>query len=135
MLDKLKKSWHEIEEADPGSRFQERYRQRQRQGGSGPRKPLFIGGGIAIMVAGVFFLPAPGPGFLILFIGAGLLAQESLLAARALDRTEVKLRALAGWGMRVWRSSPLPVKVLLVLVGAALAAGAAYLGYRVVFAR
>ncbi len=57
------------------------------------------------MAAGLFFLPAPGPGFLILFAGAALLAEESLTAARALDWTEVRLRRLAKWGRRAWRAA------------------------------
>lgn len=135
MLQRLKESWHDLKRGAPGERFQEHYRQRQKGGGSGWRKPLFIGGGILVMAAGLFFLPAPGPGFLILFVGGGLLAQESLIAARALDWTEVRLRTLAAWGLRVWKRSPLPVKILLVIVGLGLAAGAAYLGYRLMFAR
>ena len=134
MLKKLTQSWRELKKADPGKRFQERYRHRQQQGGSGLRKPLFIGAGVLVMAAGLFFLPAPGPGFLILFFGAGLVAQESLFAARALDRVEVWLRALAEWGTRVWKSSPVPVRVLLVLAGLALAAGATFVSYRLVFA-
>jgi len=135
MLRKLKESWHHLKRGAPGERFQEHYRRRQEAGGSRWRKPLFIGGGVLVMAAGLFFLPAPGPGFLILFLGGGLLAQESLRAARALDWAEVRLRKIAGWGLGVWKRSPLPVKVLLVIVGLGLAAGAAYLGYRLMFAK
>jgi hypothetical protein len=40
----------------------------------------------------VFFLVVPGPGLPILLVGLALLAQTSATVARALDRTEVKLR-------------------------------------------
>ena len=135
MLDKLQDSWRELKNAAPGERFQQRFHQRQKDQHTRWRKPLFIGGGILVMGAGLFFLPAPGPRFLILFLGGGLLAQESLLAARALDWTELRVRQLAAWGLKVWQKSPMPVKILLVLVGLALAAGAAILGYRLVFGR
>ena len=39
-------------------------------------------------------MPAPGPGLLIVFIGACMLADESLTVARALDRAELALRRL-----------------------------------------
>ena len=135
MLRKVKESWREIKEAEPGERFMRRYEQRQRSGRSGVGKPLFIGGGVLVMAAGIFFLPAPGPGFLIIFLGAGMVAQESRPAARALDRIELLVRRVAGWGLRVWKRSPLPVKALIVLLALALAAGAAYLAYWLLFSR
>ena len=135
MLQKLKESWRELKEAEPGERFTQHYERRQRSGRSGARKPLFIGGGVLVMAAGIFFLPAPGPGFLILFLGAGMIAQESRPAARSLDRVELLVRRVAAWGLRVWKRSPLPVKALIVLVALALAAGAAYLAYTLLFGR
>lgn len=68
-----------------------------------------------IFLAGIFFLPAPGPGMLILFIGASLIAQESLLAARTLDWTEFRLRALAARSRRWWRSASPAAKALLAV--------------------
>jgi uncharacterized protein (TIGR02611 family) len=135
MFKKIKRSWHELRDREPGRRFQEHYEQRQENGGSGWNKPVFIGGGALIFAAGIFFLPAPGPGFLIIFLGAGMIAQESRFAARMLDHAEVLIRKVAVWGLRVWKRSSIPVKVLLVLVGLALAAGAAYLAYRLFFAK
>ena len=103
MMQRLKKSWRELKAAKAGERFQERYR---RSSGEGPlRKVLFIGGGILVMAAGVFFLPAPGPGMLILVVGAGLIAEESLIAARALDWMEIRLRRFAKWARRAWRAA------------------------------
>ncbi|CAA9372473.1 MAG: hypothetical protein AVDCRST_MAG89-4713 [uncultured Gemmatimonadetes bacterium] len=135
MLKKIKRSWHELKEGEPGKRFQDRYDKRQQDGGSGWKKPVFIGGGALIFAAGIFFLPAPGPGFLIIFLGAGLIAPASRFAARMLDRAELLIRRVAGWGLRVWKRSPIPVKALIVLLGLALAAGAAYLAYRWFFAK
>lgn len=135
MLRKLKKSWNELKDHEPGRRFQERYQRvhQRRQGGA--RKLLFIGGGVLVMAAGVFFLPAPGPGFLVLALGAGLLAQESLAAARALDWSEVRLRRLAAWGVQAWRGATVPAKGALVFAAILVAAGTAYVAYQLIFAR
>lgn len=135
MFDSLKQSWEEIKHHEPGCRFQEHYRSRQQQRSGFLKKVLYIGGGLLIIAAGIFFLPAPGPGFLIIFVGAGLVAQESLLAARILDRTEVALRKLADFALRVWNGASTPLRVLIVVVALALAAGAAYLAYWFFFLR
>jgi hypothetical protein len=42
-------------------------------------------------------LVAPGPGIVVLVIGASLVAQESLQAARLLDRAEVLVRRIIAW--------------------------------------
>lgn len=133
MLQRLKRSWEEFERGTPGKRFQERYERRQKKGGGTLAKVFYVGGGIVVLAAGLFFLPAPGPGFLILFLGAGMIAQESLAAARVLDWIEPRIRAVLRWARDVWNRSSMPVKALLVLVAAALAAGAAYVAYRTFF--
>lgn len=125
-----------MREGEPGSRFQERFRERQKEGKSTAlRRWLFIGGGTLVLLAGIFFLPAPGPGFLIIFLGGGLIAQESLVAARALDWLEVRLRAIGSWALRIWKGASMPVRVLLIIVGAIIAGGAAYVAYLMMFAR
>ena len=65
------------------------------------RKILISGLGGLIMVAGVAMLVLPGPGLLALVIGAALIAEESLFAARVLDRIDL-------WGthgLQRWRKS------------------------------
>ncbi|HEX8299147.1 MAG TPA: PGPGW domain-containing protein, partial [Rubricoccaceae bacterium] len=90
---------------------------------------------LAVLAAGVFLLPAPGPGFLVVALGAALVAQESLAAARAADKTEVWLRGVAAWGIRVWRRSSGGVKGLIVLAALALAGLGAWAAYHVIFGR
>lgn len=58
-----------------------------------------------------------------------MIGSEFRPTARALDWAEVKARAIMDWAKRVWDRSPLVAKVLLVLVGVAFVAGAAYGGY------
>jgi Putative transmembrane protein (PGPGW) len=91
MFHKLKQSWQDLQQGEPGRRFQDRWRGK-RQGGAG-RKVLVIGLGALVFAAGVFFLPAPGPGTVFLVLGAALMAEQSRWIARALDRAELLLRA------------------------------------------
>jgi len=115
MLEKLKQGWRDFEHDSPGKRFRQRFKRRQQSERSLLNKILFVAGGVVIMAVGVFLLPAPGPGVLVFFIGAGLVAQESLLAARALDWGELRVRKLAAWSLGGWRRASLVVKILLVL--------------------
>ena len=135
MLESLKRSWQEFRSGDPGRRFQEQYRRREESGGGRWKRFLYVGGGVARCAAGLFFLPAPGPGTVILFIGAALIAQGSLRAARVLDWLELRGRRLLARLRDLWSRAPLPVKALLVLAGAALAGAAAYGVYLLLFAR
>ena len=66
------------------------------------RKILIIGGGVVIILVGMFLLPAPGPGMLVVVIGAALTAQESFFVARALDSAEVSLRRMAARIRHAW---------------------------------
>lgn len=130
MFKKLEQSWNQFKEDAPGERFQQHFKRRQQSRRSVLQKVLFIGGGTLIMAAGVFFLPAPGPGTLVLFIGASLIAQESLLAARALDWLELHLRRLITWSLSAWRRSSPVVKALLVLLAVVLAGAVAFGAYK-----
>jgi uncharacterized protein (TIGR02611 family) len=135
MLEKLKQTWRDFEEGPPGERFQQRFKRRQQSGRGALSKSLFITAGILIMVAGIFFLPAPGPGALILLIGAGLIAQELLLAARALDWAEVRVRKLAAWSLEAWHHTSLVMKVLLMLSVMALGAAGGFAAYKLLLAK
>jgi hypothetical protein len=116
MLEKLKRSWQRFKAGTPGRRFQQQFDRRQESGRSPVKKALLIGLGILFMAAGIFFLFVPGPSVVILLLGAVMVAQQSLLAARALDWTEIRIRKLLTWGSRVWRSSSPALKILLVIL-------------------
>ena len=79
------------------------------------------------MAAGFLLLFIPGPGLVFLFVGGFLIAQQSLVAARVLDRSEIRLRKLLAWSLRAWRCSSTTLKVLLVVV-AVVVLGAVGLG-------
>ncbi|HEX9951199.1 MAG TPA: PGPGW domain-containing protein [Rubricoccaceae bacterium] len=135
MFERLKRQWHDLKEAKPGHRFQDQYERKQKAGRSTARKGAIVAAGIVVLAAGVFLLPAPGPGFIVVALGAAMVAQESLAAARMADTTEVWLRGLAAWGIRLWRGSTGGGKGLIVLVALTLAGLAAWAAYYLVFGR
>jgi hypothetical protein len=103
MLKRLKRYWSSLKRGRPGSRFEEQYeRQRKAQKG-GVGRALRIIAGVITLLLGLFFLPAPGPGFIVVAFGATLLAGESRLVARAVDAIEVRGRKLYTWARRRWR--------------------------------
>lgn len=100
----------------PGERFRRRYYRRSQSGRGIFVKYFGILSGIIIMAAGLFFMPAPGPGIVILAIGAAIAARESLLAARALDWTEVVVRKLWRKSRLFWKKAPGWQKIVVVLL-------------------
>ena len=115
MPEKLKQSWQRFKTGSPGQRFQQQF-SRPHQARTPIQKALFVGGGILLIIAGIFFLFVPGPGLLIVFLGAVLIARQSSFAARALDWTEVRARRLLTWSVRAWRRSSPALKILLVIL-------------------
>jgi hypothetical protein len=99
MWKKFKQTWQRIKAGKAGQRFQQEFRRRQGAGRSPIRKALLIGGGLLFMAAGFVLLFIPGPGLVFLFVGAFLIAQQSLLAARALDWSELRLKKLLAWSL------------------------------------
>lgn len=133
MTGKLKRRWRELKAGEPGRRFQDEYRRRHERGAHRGRRIALLGAGAALILAGLFFLPAPGPGTVILVLGAGLMAEESRAAARALDWVELRVRGAAEWSLDAWRRAGMPAKAAIVLLTAAVAGGAGFLAYRVLF--
>ena len=94
MIQASRKLWRRLIDGKPGSRFQERYLRRRQTPSGRLRKCLVIVAGALLVIVGIILLPAPGPGALIMLAGATLIAQESLAAARVLDRVELRLRGV-----------------------------------------
>lgn len=132
MIERGKRTWQQFKESEPGERFHDRYNRRQEasHGRWDKRSVINIVLGIALVAVGVLLVPAPGPGFIVAFIGLGLLGSEFAPTARALDWAEVKGRTVADWAKGVWDNASPVVKALLVLVALACAAAAAYGAYR-----
>lgn len=53
--------------------------------------------GFAIVVLGILLLPLPGPGWLIVFLGLGILSTEYEWSRRLLDYAREKVRAWTQW--------------------------------------
>ena len=126
MFEGLKESWHELKDGEPGSRFVDHFERRQERETSRWKRIALMALGIAMLVAGLFMMVAPGPGILGLFVGGGLVAQESRIAARAMDWLEVQARKVAEPAKRAWDRASGPVRVVLVAVSLLFAVGAAY---------
>jgi len=85
--------WTEFKAAAPGSRFSEQHRRRGQAHSIRVRTAFMIVGVIAL-ATGVLLFFTPGPGIVLVAIGAAMLARESAAAARLFDRVEVRLRGL-----------------------------------------
>lgn len=96
----VRRQWQHFKATPSGRRFQTRHRMRRAQGGSMARKVLISGLGVLIVLAGIVMIVLPGPGMLAIVIGAALIAEESLLAARMLDRIDAWATGL----FRRWRA-------------------------------
>jgi uncharacterized protein (TIGR02611 family) len=75
--------------------------------------------GVAVIAVGIVLLPLPGPGWLIIFGGLGLLATEYTWAARLLSWVRDRLRRWTQWVA----GRPLWFRLLVGLVSLALLAG------------
>jgi len=111
--------WRLHKEIEPGHRFQTRYHNHRRRRDQGETSKwlglLNLVGGPALIVAGLAFIPTPGPSYIIIVIGLWMLAGEVLLLARFFDRLDVRLRSLGRWIKGRWSSLPAVVKVLVAL--------------------
>ena len=126
---RLKRQWRDLAAARPGNRFQQRYARRQQARRSRYSGPLTIAAGVLIALFGLVMLPAPGPGMIVVLIGASFIAEESRVAARALDWIEVHARRALRRASRIWGQASIAVKGLILLatgIGAGVLAWAAY---------
>ena len=94
MFTKMKRAWHKFAERPPGSRFKQMYKEHKAAGESASKRILLVVAGVIIIAVGIVALPAPGPGTLIIALGAGLIAAESETMATWLDKLELTLRRL-----------------------------------------
>ena len=135
MLQAIKEHWNDLKRGKPGKRFQDHYHHSHESRGHIGRKLLFLGGGALIVAAGIFFLPAPGPGFVIIFLGGGMMAQESETAAKVLDWSELRVRAVMKWALGVWNHASTPARAAIAFFGLVVAAGAGYAAYQIFLAK
>ena len=125
MLQTLHKRWQELAREPPGQRFQNRFRQRD-QNGRG--RALRLGAAVVLLAIGVVLLVVPGPGIIFLAAGAALLAEESEVAARLIDRAELSVRKLAATVVKLWKRGGLS-RMGLLLIAVVLLGIAAWIAY------
>ncbi len=131
MIENVKASWRRLRASQPGRRFQDRYYRSQRRRvriGWGQRI-LKVSAGAAICAAGLFLMPAPGPGCLVFIFGAALLSGELLWIARLLDWSELRARPAWSFTQAQWRRLSVLTKSTLVLAAASMTAAAALAAY------
>ncbi len=83
--------------------------------------------GVAVVAGGVVLLPLPGPGWLIIFAGLGVLATEYVWAQRLLAFARAQVRRWTEWIKLQPRWLQAVVGVLGLALLAAVALGAWYL--------
>jgi hypothetical protein len=132
MFEHLKTNWQQFKEAPSGQRFQMRFRQRQNTHRHALQKYLAIIGGIVLMATGLFLMAVPGPGVLVLAIGAGFVAQESRYAAKLLDAIEPPLLRASKYLMRLWRRTSTMARIATVSIAVLIAGMAAVGAYRII---
>ena len=103
MFEQLKRDWSSLKRGRPGSRFEEQFERQRKAKSSKVGRALRVIAGLIILPVGLFLLPAPGPGFIVVALGAVLIAREFKFAAQLLDRLEVRGRKVARWATRTWR--------------------------------
>jgi uncharacterized protein (TIGR02611 family) len=103
MLRWLKLQWRDVKCGRPGTRFKQRWRAREQRRRSYFAKPLYMTAGLFVFLVGLVMLPAPGPGCIVVFIGAAMMAEESFRVASVLDRIELKGRRLLVRAARSWK--------------------------------
>lgn len=133
MFDALKKRWASLKQGEPGRRFKDTYDEHHGRNTNPAQKVLILAAGIVVFAAGIFFMPAPGPGILIVIFGAGLIAQESRPAARLLDAAELRIRAVLAWGVGVWSRATLPRQLAYTLLAILLAGAGLFGAYWLLF--
>lgn len=93
MLAALRQRIRRFVAAPRGSRFR-MYHERLQRRPNVMRTLLASGLGLLLLAFGLIMLVLPGPGLLVATIGAVLIAGESLLVARLLDRIDLAIAGL-----------------------------------------
>lgn len=134
-MDHLKEDWRHLKHGEPGQRFKDRYFLSKRRNRSRITfwRVFNIGAGSGIALGGLLMVIAPGPGWLAIFLGLGMLSGELLPVARILDRIEVRLRKLICWLRETWNNTPVVGKALILLAILTVVAASVYGAYDFLF--
>jgi hypothetical protein len=103
MLSRFRKYWAGLGRGRPGSRFQDQFDAERKKQKSPAGRIVRTVGGLLLIPVGVLFLAIPGPGLVVIALGAVLIAREFGFAARLLDATELRGRKTWKWAEGRWR--------------------------------
>jgi len=129
MFQSMKEAWNKIQDDPPGKRFRRQYRRRQAAREGFLKRALFVGAGIVFGNLGIIMIFTPGPGLFFIFIGLGLVAQESLFLALFLDKIEVNLRKWAEWIQQTWDRISIFFKCVIIVIAILITALVIYGAY------
>lgn len=87
MFARLRRNMRTFMTVPSGRRFRAHYERMRAKPGMW-RTVIAIGGGLVLVALGIVMLVTPGPGLIVAAIGAALIAGESLVAAKLLDRVD-----------------------------------------------
>lgn len=104
MFQRLKRSLDQLKHDEPGRRFRNRCDAMRRDGGPGfwGRIGLYASAILCILI-GIVLVFIPGPAVLFFFLAGGLLATESPVIARWMDKLELLVRRVWNTIRRRWR--------------------------------
>ena len=135
MTSLLMAEWKGLRRGRPGSRFRDRYEsaRRSKERITVIGRLVRIGLAMVAFAIGVVLMFIPGPAILFFLIAGALLATESRALALLLDRLEVGFRVVGTAGLRRWRRLGLAGRMIVVLIGAAIATAAVVICWRIAF--
>ncbi len=132
MLAHLKRRARERMRGRAGHRFQDHYwraKEEKKSPAAGARVINVVLAALALVIA-IALVIFPGPAIPFFILAGILLASESLLVARLMDRLEVKFRAVWKWGKKRWDRLPHGARVTLKFLAPCLSLTCAFLSWR-----
>lgn len=89
MFERLRSHWRQFRADPPGHRFVLRHARHRDRTRSAWHRAFVMTLGVVAMLVGTAMLVLPGPGLLVILLGAFLVGEESLVASRLLDRIDL----------------------------------------------
>lgn len=133
LREQIRENWRQLRDAPVGRRFRDFHRFRKKRERKTWQRVVIVGLGVLFFLAGVVMLITPGPGWLILFLGLGLIATEFHAIARLLDWAEPRLRRILRWAKTTWNRCSTPAKVAIGAGVLVIAGGLGYAAWAVMF--
>jgi putative transmembrane protein PGPGW len=89
MFESLRSHWRLFRADPPGQRFVLRHARHRHRNRTRWHRASVMTLGVVAMLVGTAMLVLPGPGLLVILLGAFLVGEESLVASRLLDRIDL----------------------------------------------